>query len=198
MKELGPGFGVRKNRYLIEVSNPLVDDEKLNILCRSASFPERNISTTDVWHKGRRYTVRGEVDYGGEFEIVVVDDSNMSLRKLFDNWLKIIDDSNPGSVGNLLSGYISGQASSVINRAKKVLGVFGASSALYQTDINVWQMARPGVQEGVDKQKVYGYKLENAFPKAVSSISLEDSEENTLSEFSVTFAFSEFTPLQGA
>ena len=65
-----------------------------------------------------------------------------------------------------------------------------APVAQYQVDINIWQMDRQHSQ-------VYGYKLQNAFPKEVGIVTLDDSDENTLSEFSVTLAFSEFIPLNG-
>ena len=63
------------------------------------------------------------------------------------------------------------------------------SEARYQTDINVWQL-------GANGEKVYGYKLQNVFPSAVGQVTYEDGEENTLSEFTITFTFSEFTPLE--
>lgn len=213
-KHLGPGLGLRKNKYLIEIPVPTVDGETLNILCQSAGLPERNITTTEIWHKGRRYTVRGETDFIGEYEISIVDDSNMAIRKLFDSWLKQIDNTRPDKNSSLLGASFEdlspglldevesgvAAANSVINAIENPRQILdftigfldsakGPSSAFYQTDINVWQLDGTG-------QKVYGYKLQNAFPKSVGIITLEDGDENTLSEFSVTFAFSEFIPLE--
>ncbi|NQU33998.1 MAG: hypothetical protein HQ521_12250, partial [Bacteroidetes bacterium] len=82
-KHLGPGLGLRKNKYMLELPVPTVSGESLNILCQSAGLPERNISTTDLWHKGRKYTVRGETDFVGEYEISIVDDDKMTVRQLF-------------------------------------------------------------------------------------------------------------------
>lgn len=173
-KHLGTGLGLRKNRYLIEI--PDANGEQLNVLCQSAGLPERNINTVDVWHKGRRYTVRGETDFGGEYEVSIVDDDKMKLRQFFDAWLKKVDDSSRGAPSGGAS-YEGGGASVSFD---------------YQTDINIWQTDRPN--GGV---KIYGYKLQNAYPKQVGIVTLDDGEENTLSEFSVTFAFSEFIPLSG-
>lgn len=223
-KHLGPGLGLRKNRYLIELPVPTVNGETINILCQSAGLPERNISTTDVWHKGRRYTVRGETDYVGEYEISIVDDDEMRIRQLFDVWLKQIDNSRPNPNDSLLGASFeqvspgllqnATDALALANRVKNAftnprqaldfaIGTLDQNAALadaaYQTDINIWQMARPGTNglSGIDGQKVYGYKLQNAFPKSIGIVTLEDGDENTLSEFSVTFAFSEFIPLYG-
>ena len=215
-KQLGPGLGLRKNRYLLEIPVPGIEGAKINVLCRSAGLPERNISTTTLYHKGRRYNVRGETDYVGTYEVSIVDDSNMNIRRTFDKWLKKVDNTKPqnngifsGSsyeegVGAVLDAVKSGveianQVKNSIENPNDAIGGFffgsidsgqATSIAKYQTDINVWQLTASG-------EKVYGYKLQNAFPQSIGIVTLDDGDENTLSEFSVIFAFSEFIPLQG-
>ena len=183
-KHLGPGFGLRKNRYMLELPAPTVSGETINILCQSAGLPERRINTTELWHKGRRYTVRGETDFIGEYEISIIDDSNMEIRKMFDNWLKLIDDTKPGKNSNLSGASFEDTGPGLSGNNQQ------SSVAQYQVDINIWQMDR-------QHKPVYGYKLQNAFPKEVGIVTLDDSDENTLSEFSVTLAFSEFIPITG-
>lgn len=214
-KHLGPGLGLRKNRYILEVPVPTVEGKTINLLCRSAGLPERNINTVTVWHKGRQYNMRGETDYIGSYDISILDDSEMRIRKLFDNWLKMIDNTKPANSGilgasfeQIIPGFL-GELADGIKLANQVKNAFENPSQIldfgislfeggngnsfyapaYQTDINIWQV------DNYD-EKVYGYKLQNAFPKSVGIVTLEDGEENTLSEFSVTFAFSEFTPLE--
>jgi len=198
---------------MLELPVPTVSGEQLNILCQSAGMPERNLSTVDLWHKGRRYTVRGETDFVGEYEISIVDDDQMQMRKLFDNWMKSIDNSRPDKNSSLLGasfeelapGLIGG-LSSAVGFAKKVKNVIsspasltdfavglldpsqGFAGATYQVDVNIWQVDN-------NNNNVYGYKLQNAFPKSIGIVTLEDGDENTMSEFSVTMAFSEFVPL---
>lgn len=210
-KHLGPGLGLRKNRFLLEIPVPGIEAKTMNILCRSAGLPERNINTTQYWHKGRVYNVRGETDYVGEYEISIVDDSDMQIRKVFDTWMEQVDNSKPANEGILgasfekvAPGFLTelGAAVKTANQVKNLIknpnqikdwfigalaGTNGNAPA-YQTDINIWQL-------GNKDNKVYGYKLQNAFPKSVGIVTLDDGEENTLSEFSVTFSFSEFTPL---
>jgi hypothetical protein len=212
-KHLGPGLGLRKNKYLIEIPVPGIEGRTLNILCQSAGLPERNITTTTIYRYGRKYNVRGETDYNGTYEVSILDDSDMNVRKVFDTWLKKIDNTKPMNTGILGSSYESGVGDvletiqsgvQIANQIKNVvedptssvdffLGFIdkgnAASAAGYQTDINIWQLSS-------DSQKVYGYKLQNAFPSQVGIVTLEDGEENTLSEFSVTFTFSEFIPME--
>lgn len=181
-KHLGPGLGLRKNKYILEMPVPGADGEMLSILCRSAGLPERNIHTVDLWHKGRKYVVRGETDYVGEYEISIVDDSLMKIRNMFDQWLRAIDDSRPKGMGGSAS-FETGDS---------------IPSPMYQTDINIWQMSGSGAATANnDSRKVYGYKLQNAYPKSLGIVTLESEEENALSQFSIVLAFSEFIPLYG-
>jgi hypothetical protein len=137
----------------------------------------------------------------------------MNVRKVFDKWMKKVDNSKPLNTGILGGSYETGvgevletiqsgvQVANTIRNAVEnpgstldfFLGFIdkgnAVSGASYQTDINIWQLSS-------DSQKVYGYKLQNAFPSQVGVVTLEDGEENTLSQFSVTFTFSEFTPLE--
>jgi hypothetical protein len=214
-KHLGPGLGLRKNKYLLELPIPTVSGETINILCQSAGLPERNISTVEVWHKGRKYVVRGETDFGNEYEISIVDDDQMSIRKLFDVWLKSIDNTRPDKNSSILgasfeeiSPNLIGELSSGVKLAGMVKNVLsspssfanfaiaqldssqGLAAATYQVDVNIWQIDN-------NHNPVYGYKLQNAFPKGIGIVTLDDTEENTLSQFSVTLAFSEFIPLYG-
>lgn len=180
-KHLGPGLGLRKNKYILEMPVPGMDGEMMSILCQSAGLPERNISTTEYWHKGRRYVVRGETDFVGEYEISIVDDSNMKIRNVFDHWLKMVDNTQPKGGGN----------------ASFERGIH-IDTPNYQTDINIWQMSGSrGGRADNDSHKVYGYKLQNAYPKSIGIVTLESETENALSQFSVNLAFSEFIPLYG-
>lgn len=214
-QNLGPGLGLRKNRYMIEIPVPGIDGKTLNILCQSAGLPERDITVTTVWHQGRQYNVRGETNYKGEYEINIVDDSDMQIRKLFDTWLKQVDNSKPkvegilgnalkdagmgGLVGNIKSAVkIANDVKNLVKNPKQIMNWFintlsgtnSGSMPRYQTDINIWQL-------GPGNEKVYGYTLQNAFPKNIGIVTLEDSNENMLSQFSVMFAFSEFEPITG-
>ncbi len=212
-KHLGPGLGLRKNKYMIEIPIPGIKGETLNVLCRSAGLPERNIASTPIWHKGRKYNVRGETDYGGTYQVSIVDDSRMAIRKVFDGWCKKVDDSKPPNQGILGASFEKAfpgalanvnDAIGAANQLKNIsenndiagdylLGLMDSAnaspSASYQADINIWQLGNNG-------ESIYGYKLQNAFPTQMGIVTLEDGDENTLSEFSVTFTFSEFTELE--
>src|SRR5574344_1021387 len=129
-KALGPGLGLRKNKFLMELPIPGIEGKTLNILCRSAGLPERNINHTTIWHKGRQYNVRGETDYVGDYEISIVDDSGMRIRNVFDKWLKQVDNSKPANAGILgasfeqaMPGFLANVESGVkiVNQVKNLV-----------------------------------------------------------------------------
>lgn len=208
-KNLGPGLGLRKNRFLIEVPVPGASGQKLNILCTATSLPERTIGTVDIFSKGRKYKIRGETEFPGTYNISIIDDSDMSIRQLFDAWLDLVDQTAPKDNGIL--GVLGNNA---VNLGTTISGIISAantfksyfqfdkglsfvlntitgtrSAPLYQTEVNIWQLDAVG-------NKVYGYQLQNAYPSSVGTVELDDGEENTMSEFSVDFSYSEFIPLK--
>jgi len=209
-KNLGPGLGLRKSKYLLEIPVPGNNGKKLNILCRSTAFPERSVGTVDLYDKGRIYKVRAETTFPGTYNISILDDSDMTLREIFDNWLNLVDQTKPkgdGLVGNFLGDGVNNLLETVDGIVKAantlktsfendsgmsfLLNAFDQNEGhpLYQADINIWQLSQTG-------QKVYGYKLQNAFPSQIGTVELDDSDETTLSEFSVTFTYSESIPLK--
>lgn len=176
-KHLGPGLGLRKNRYVIEFPSGGI---KKNVLCMATSLPERAMSTTTVFFNGRKYNIRGETEYNNTFEVSFVDDSNMYLRQEFDAWLNAVDNSNFNTT--------SEQGN---NKSITVHPDYKANNTSYKTEVNIWQVGNDG------ETGVYGYCLQDCFVSSVGSVALEDTTENQMSEFSVTFTYSEFVPIVG-
>jgi len=174
-KALGPGLGLRKARYLVEV--PISETSKLNFLCMSTSLPERNMSTTYVWYKGRKVSMRGETEFPGTYEVSIVDDSNMKIRVQFDQWMSAVDNTNYGPNDTVSNGDIS-----IMQEM---------TNGNFKRDVSIWQLANDGVTT------VRGYLLQGAFPSSIGTVTLDDSDEATLSEFSIVFNYSEFIPLSG-
>jgi hypothetical protein len=133
----------------------------------------------------------------------------MNIRRLFDQWLNLVDNTQPkntgilGVMGNNIQD-IGEAVSGLLNAANTLKNSFELDNGLsfilngidgnygsvnYQTSVNIWQL-------NSKNEKLYGYQLQNAFPMSVGTVELDDGEENTLSEFSVDFAYSEFIPLE--
>ena len=213
--------GSKKNKFLVELSYSEADSRKLNLLCKTANFPSKSISPVSTWYHGRKYNMRAEVDYGGSIDLTFLDDDELSIRKFFDEWMKKIDDSSKLKSGSFESSSGSGGSGlfDIIDTAKGIYddvrdfvkdpmgtiikpfkemgrsflsGMTGASVlADYQAYMKVWQLDGEG-------NKVYGYEIQNIFPTSIGEVTYDDSETDSLVEFNVTFAFSEFDPCESS
>lgn len=185
-KQLGDGLGIRSNLYGIVVPLPYEGSYKLAVLAKSTSLPERTIGTTDIYHKGRRYKIRGETDLQGTYTINMTDDSDMKLRQFFDSWMKSVDNTTPefaGIVGEMFEGQwadalnaVSGTLQGIAQVARDFknsgstfaerLKNYSVSSLKSQISDN--QILAP-YQVDVEvyqlamnnKEAIYGYKLQN-------------------------------------
>lgn len=202
-RELGRGMGARTNKYILELdipTSPSPGFETLNILCQATSFPQRNMSVATVWRMGRKYNLRGEVDYGGSWTLTFVDDSELSIRRALDRWHIDIDDSK--LQGTALNGLYDSRNQKLSSnedlRFSREQGLKGytlppykeyeRSLANYQTDIKVFQLDQVG-------NRIMGYLMQNAFISEIAQIDYGDDQENQLTKFSCTITFSEFLPL---
>ena len=206
--------GSRKNKFLIELAFGSLDSSKFNCLCTSASFPSRQIQTVTVSRHGRKYPVRSETDYGNTYEVTILDDNQLSLRKFFDSWLTYVDDSTKeagnfyamrdsrnsfltkfknacSAVKDIAQG-VKSIASNPKAFGQKILGktvgnILGSTynAPDYQAELTIWQL-------DTLVNKVYGYNLENVFISGLGEVTYGDSELDSLVEYNVTFTFSEF------
>lgn len=194
------GGGISTNKFLLEMESPIlgVDSSKLNLLCKNAKFPERTVTTSAIWNKGRKYNVRAETNYNDSIVLTFLDDDKATLRKLFDAWMKDVDDSSTPSAFDFssyeraaadISNLINGGADAVLDiLAGKLNPDIADAIASYQNDFNIWALDS-------NRNKVYGYKVQNCFPTGLGEVEFSDESQNKLMEFQVTFTFSEFIPL---
>lgn len=216
------GAGSRKNKFLIELSFGNLDSAKFNCLCTSASFPSRTINTVTVSRHGRKYPMRSETDYGNTYEVTVLDDDKLTLRKFFDSWLTVIDDTTKESTnfyamqdsrnsffkffnklrkaGSALKDVVNGVSSIMKNPsefASKILGkTIGNITGSNAFNNPVYQAELTVWQLDGLGNKVYGYNLENVFITSIGEVTYSDSELDTLVEYNLTFTFSEFYPVE--
>lgn len=207
-KQLGDGLGIRSNKYVLIVPLPGLT-KKMAVLAKATSLPERNIGTVELYHKGRRYRVRGDTDLSGTYNISLTDDCEMKLRKCFDAWLRCVDNpetdkdaTSEGLVGSTLSDAFS-SLTGLINATSELVSEYSNTSisnilkntfinnytlASYQKPVEVYQLDKSG-------NAIYGYQLQNCYPTEVGAVEISDENENQFSEFSVVLTYSDFIPI---
>lgn len=209
------GSGARVNKYELELFFDGLEPVRLNVLCHNIALPAKAIQTVSSYKRGRKYNMRGETTYGDTFTISFYEDENYSIRRQFDAWMTIVDDSAKfkqlGGVeydGSLIHkfGKMFAHVNDAVNTIKSFgntslvqdvrdglkLGLqsvgHGMTSATYQTECNVWAL-------GPDQERRYGWCFQNCFVSGLESLTLDDTQNDTIVDTTVTMTFSEFVPL---
>lgn len=147
------------------------DTDIIGILAKATSLPDKSIGTIDVWHRGHKFTVRGAAQFTGRWSVTFYNTPDLNLRQFFEGWMYEID------------RYDSVLTSTIF--PNDYLGV-GSINSGYMTNLKVYQLCSKGVSAG--------YEFFYAFPIEISSTELGSNLTNTISEFSVTFAYSYWIP----
>jgi hypothetical protein len=153
-------------------------EDSIQLLAKETSIPERSIETTEVWHRGHPFIIRGMANSPKEWTVTFYNQPELDLKEFFDDWIYKMD-----MVGSSITDTVF---------PNNYLGAFGINSG-YMVDVKVFQLCANG-------EKTKGFKLLYAFPKNVSSIELKGDGPATISTVVVTFAYSywePFDPQQG-
>jgi hypothetical protein len=148
--------------------------DNISILCKATSLPEKSVSTIDIMHRGHKFTVRGVAQFPGRWTATFYNTADLNLRQFFEGWMYEMDRYNailvPTSFPNDYLG-------------------FGSINSGYMTNLKINQLCSQGISAG--------YEFFYAFPIEVSSTELNSMTTNTVSEFTVTFAYSYWLPHTG-
>jgi len=163
--------GARPNLFRVSLNAPSsVDDpegilsssNKFSFLCRSAAIPAYSVGVIEVPFRGRRIKVPGDRTFA-EWTVTVINDDKQGLRKVFDNWMKFIN--NPDG-----------------EEAIRQAGVQTSNEVDYRTTVDINHFRSDGTISR-------NYKLYDAFPTDVSAIDLSYDTTDAVQEFTVTFQY---------
>jgi len=163
--------GARPNLFRVSLSAPSgVDDpqgilsttNKFSFLCRSAAIPAYSVGVIEVPFRGRRIKVPGDRTFA-EWTVTVINDDQQGLRKVFDNWMKFIN--NPDG-----------------EEAIRTAGEQTSNEVDYRTTVDINHFRSDGTVSR-------NYKLYDAFPTDISAIDLSYDTTDAVQEFTVTFQY---------
>ena len=159
--------GARPNLFQIEINFPtainLTDagvTSDLKFMAKSGQLPGSTVSSVTVPYMGREVKFAGNRTFP-DWTVTIVNDENFRYRNAFEKWLNYLNGHESNLRGNTPTG------GSLIN---------------YYADLNVFQLGKNG---GVMKS----YTFRDAFPIDVSPIDLDWGNNDTIEEFTVTFAY---------
>jgi len=160
--------GVRPN--LFRVNGPIGPegiDGAASFLIRTSSLPASNLSTILVPFRGRQLKLPGNRSFD-DWTMTIISDGEFNLRTKFERWMEAIN----STVGN-----VAEQAHDLTNGS--VL-----SGGLFPT----WSVDQLDRQNAAIKT----YSFFHCFPTLIGDMALDSDASDTLSEFTVTMAYSYF------
>jgi len=175
----------RPNRFSVEIyAPPCMINSKLdggsaipqliNLYCQTASFPGQNIGVKDLRITGPTYKRPVNIDYGGEgITLTFLVDGKFNVKSFFDVWMhKIIDPFQFHA--NYDHEDTSYTTSIVINQINEVKFPVARGTRILETTLET---------------QPYRIVLENAFPRNIGMMELDQSSQSTAHKMSVTFAY---------
>jgi hypothetical protein len=88
--------GAKADKFTIRFSTPAADS-KLTlktedmILCKSTSFPDKQIGEMVAWVQGRKLTLPGDTEFTAEWTLEFYNTTDHKLRKMFIDWMDQMD-----------------------------------------------------------------------------------------------------------
>lgn len=159
--------GQRPNLFEVSISNAAGDAFKgksLEFFAKATSIPGATIGQVIVPYFGREVKFAGNRTFA-EWTLTVINDETFAIRGNMENWMNALNthETNVRNTGG------SGSSSYVTNATVKQFGKTGTGNITAQ------------------------YQFKNIFPTDISEITLDWGDNDTIEEFTVTFAYDFWT-----
>lgn len=171
------GDGARPSKFDVQVLMPtsklFPDEVALSVLAKTASFPGKQHEIISLKHKGRTIPMKGQMRYVHSIDITFYLTEDHALKIAFEQWMEALDQKHNYDNPHVMN----------VSELQKY---FASADTNYTMPIVLTQK-----NFDLDKDRVV-YTLQNAFPTAVTPIEVNSETTGTISEFTVTFAYSHF------
>ena len=162
--------GARPNLFEVELNLPpsLISNtsatQKMKFMIKSAQLPGSTIGTVPVFYFGRELKFAGNRTFP-DWTVTIINDEDFSIRNTFEKWL-----------------------SSINSHAGNQRTAVTYNTTNYTANMSVHQYAKNNSVTGANG-RLKSYKFVGAFPVDVSPIDLDWGSNDTIEEFTVTFAY---------
>lgn len=162
--------GARPNLFEVQIpalTNYWVENTSgdFRFFCRAASLPGSTIGVVTVPYFGREVKLAGNRTFA-DWTVTVINDESFAYRSAFENWMNTIN-SHEENYRFDNSGYALAD-SAIVN-----------------------QLSKTGDEDAPTIQRQYEFK--NLFPIDISEITLDWGDNDSVEEFTVTFAYDYWT-----
>ena len=156
--------GARPSLFKVDLLYPsgvTAPTTRSEFLIRSASIPASNIGTHEVFFHGKSIKVAGDRTFD-TWETTIINDEDFGIRKAIEEWMNLVSNVK-------------------LNSRDNSFGVSEGDNVNYKKDLTVTQFSKQG-------DAIHIYKFMNAFPTALSPITL-DWSAGEIEEFSCTWTY---------
>ena len=155
-------MGARGNKYKVMLAAPIgaTDDFLIDTIAKGGAIPAKTMGQIEVWTQGRKLVVAGDATYENAWALTFWNTQDLALRNGFDKWLLFIDDMEAHKRGT-------------------------DEHNGYMTDgAKIQQLST------ADNSVTAEYSFYNLWPTGISAIDMADDQQDTITEFTVDFAYS--------
>jgi len=153
-----PSLFIVELLYPTDVTNPPTRSE---FLIKGTSIPASNIGSHEVFFHGKSIKVAGDRTFD-TWDTTIINDEDFGIRNALEQWM------------NLVSGH-------KLNNRDSNFGIAEGDNVKYKKELTVTQFGKQG-------NKLKSYKFFNAFPTALSPITL-DWSAGEIEEFTCTWTY---------
>ncbi len=155
-------MGARGNKYKVMLAAPVgaTDDFLVDTVCKGGAIPAKTMGQIEIWTQGRKLVVAGDATYENAWTLTFWNTQDLALRSGFDQWLIFIDDMENHQRG-------------------------AVTHTDYMTDGAQIQQLNTS-----DNSVMAVYNFYNMWPTGISAVDMADDQVDTITEFTVDFAYS--------
>lgn len=170
------GDGARPNLFQVTMPGiPLSGaPDKLQFMAKSAQLPGSTLGIVPLYYFGREMKFAGNRTFA-DWTITIINDEDFLIRNSFESWMNSI---------NTHETNIRTSAGGVANSA-------GTAGIPYTLDAQVLQYGKGGPSDA--SAPIKSYNFVGMFPVDLSPIDLDWGTNDTIEEFTVTFAYQYWT-----
>jgi hypothetical protein len=164
--------GARPNLFQVVMAGiPNSVGPSLSFLAKSAQLPGSTLGIVPLFYQGREVKFAGNRTFA-DWTITIINDENFLIRNSMEKWMNGIN-SNTKNIRDM---------SNVLQTSNQV------SNIAYTVDAQVNQYAKSN-----DTTPIKSYNFVGMFPVDLSPIDLDWGTNDTIEEFTVTFAYQYWT-----
>jgi len=172
--------GARPSKYRAQIMFPdgIADHQKeLDVICKATELPTKSNDIIVLKHKGRNIPIPGQEKFGQSINLTFYLDPQHKFKRMFEEWMLALNYDNYSET--------LPKETIILKNKHQVNGPNAMMSTISITQLNF--------DGDIDEVR---YEFYNIFPKEISQVNLGSSSISTISEYTVSFSYTNYNIIQ--